>query len=161
MDQGFAQCGIQLDSVKCVNRKRKRESKLIDEPKKLYGIVTTNRDWVLMCWENSTFKVLRQAPLFVATVPSGKYDDMKDCLAISWRYNRPKRQKIGWIDPVNATGLKKRKRERAKLLLLYLLVVIFLYVVFKLENNGRTVYTGCSVYAVLMHHIHSTVPKEN
>lgn len=72
IEQGFAQCGVQLDSVRYINRKRKLEGKVMNEPKKLYGIVTTGREWILLRYEDTKpeFSVLKQAPLVITTVNS-------------------------------------------------------------------------------------------
>ena len=92
MDQGFAQCGMQLDAARHVSRKRKCEDPGIFEPERLYGIVSTGEIWAPLCYKNGTFKVLNQAPLFLNLVASGKYNDsekkscvkeLQNCSAIS------------------------------------------------------------------------------
>ena len=47
MDQGVAQCAIELDSAECLNRKRKRENN-DPVPDQLYGVVTTGTTWVFL-----------------------------------------------------------------------------------------------------------------
>ena len=46
MDQGFAQCGMQLDAAGHVNKKRKCEDPGVYKPERLYGIVSTGEIWV-------------------------------------------------------------------------------------------------------------------
>ena len=82
LGQGFAQCGAQLDSVKCINRERRQVSRMVDELKKLYGMVITSRDWIPMCYGDTKarFTVLKQAPLLITTIPSGKFDSQRHVL---------------------------------------------------------------------------------
>jgi len=105
MDKGFAQCGIQLDSVRHMNRERKCGDADVFEPEKLYGIVSTGDTWVPLCYENGTFKVLDQAPLILDLDASGKYNDsarkvlregagkLLTCILAMLHGSGPKRQK--------------------------------------------------------------------
>ena len=66
MDQGVAQCAIEMDSAAQVNKKRKRGSK---DNCVLYGIVTTRTTWAFLCFEEGNLKIHRQGGLSISQSP--------------------------------------------------------------------------------------------
>ena len=72
MDQGVAQCAIEMDSAAQVNKKRKRGS---TDNCALYGIVTTGTTWAFLCFEDGNVKIHRRGGLSISKSPLLKKEE--------------------------------------------------------------------------------------
>ncbi|KAF8473365.1 hypothetical protein BDZ91DRAFT_399539 [Kalaharituber pfeilii] len=113
LDQGVAQCAVQLDCTGNLNRKSKREDprKLEDLllPERLFSFITTRNVWILLHLDSkptgeTIINVHRKAPLYVTNLKdksklqeelSRLFGYLLAVFSHGWQYTPTKRIKTG------------------------------------------------------------------